>query len=302
MIGKYKNGNYSVIIYKDGTKIRYTEDDDFCPDFAESIDCCITKKCNENCPFCYENCSKLGKHAELMLDENTPAQNWISSLHKHTEIALNGNDLDHPELEWFLNYLKKQQIIANITVNQNQFIKNYNKLLNWYSNGLYKGLGVSINDICDELIDKLKTIPTSIIHVIIGIIDEEQINILKNKNLSILFLGYKKIGRGELFENKHSSSIQKNTEYLKNNIEKILSEFKIISFDNLALTQLNIKQKFKDKIKWDEFYAGDDGQFTFYIDAVSKKYSKNSREPLDKRFNINDLNIDEMFNKIRGKN
>ena len=302
MIGQYINGNYIVSLYEDGTKIRYTNDDEFYPEFAESIDCCITKKCNENCPFCYESCTPQGKHAKLMLNETTPAQQWIYSLHKYTEIALNGNDLDHPELEQFLKYLKHQQIVANITVNQNQFVKNYNKLLDWYNKDLFKGLGVSICKVNDDVIYKIKKIPTTVIHTVIGILDENQINILKNKKLSILLLGYKNIGRGEKFKENNNDKILTNIKYLKENIKSLLSHFKIISFDNLALQQLNIQQNFENNINWDEFYAGDDGQFTFYIDAVSKTYSKNSCEPPDKRFYINDLKVDEMFNIIRGKN
>ena len=44
ILGKYRNGNYSVCIFDDGTKIRKTDDDEFCPDFAENIDLKITDK------------------------------------------------------------------------------------------------------------------------------------------------------------------------------------------------------------------------------------------------------------------
>ena len=49
--------------------------------------------------------------------------------------------------------------------------------------------------------------------------------------------------------------------------------------------------------EWEEFYMGDDGGFTFYIDLVAGTFSKNSLS-MD-RYEIGDKNIDEMFNQIR---
>ena len=52
LLGVYKNGNYTVKILSDGTKIRETEEDDFIPAFAENCDVKITDKCDGGCPFC----------------------------------------------------------------------------------------------------------------------------------------------------------------------------------------------------------------------------------------------------------
>lgn len=51
-LGKYKNGNYTVTIYEDGTKVRFTKDDEFYPEFAENCDVKITDKCSIGCAFC----------------------------------------------------------------------------------------------------------------------------------------------------------------------------------------------------------------------------------------------------------
>ncbi len=53
ILGAYKNGNYSTIILKDGTKIRQTMDDKFIPEFAENCDVKITDKCDGGCQFCF---------------------------------------------------------------------------------------------------------------------------------------------------------------------------------------------------------------------------------------------------------
>ena len=118
----YKNGNYSVCIMNDGTKIRKTEDNEFNPSFAENVDVKITSNCSVGCPFCYEGCTKEGKHGDLF------NYRFIDTLHPYTEMALNGNDMNHPDLERLLVFLKGKKVFANITVHQSQFMKNYETL------------------------------------------------------------------------------------------------------------------------------------------------------------------------------
>jgi hypothetical protein len=55
---------------------------------------------------------------------------------------------------------------------------------------------------------------------------------------------------------------------------------------------------FKDRADWDEFYMGDDGEYTFYIDAVSQTYSKNSLESKEKKYPISN-SVVEMFNTFK---
>ena len=51
-----------------------------------------------------------------------------------------------------------------------------------------------------------------------------------------------------------------------------------MSFDNLALKQLNIKQYLTEE-EWSRFYCGSDGSFTMYIDAIEQKYAMSSTNP-----------------------
>ena len=84
----YKNGNYIVKLYDNGTKIRQTIDDnatEFIADFPENMDVKITDKCSQNCPFCYECCSNEGKHAILFNEDETPTYEWMNHVHKGTE-------------------------------------------------------------------------------------------------------------------------------------------------------------------------------------------------------------------------
>lgn len=198
----YKNGNYIVTILSDGTKIRRTNDDEFIPAYSENIDCKLTDKCKIGCLWCYEGCSPNGKHGDLFVYP------FINTLHPYTEVALNGNDLDHPELEKFLEFLKSKKVFANITVNQNQFFSNYDKLKNWSDNKLVYGIGVSLVKPTDELIQKMNSIPNTVLHTIVGILSEDDINKLANHNLKVLLLGYKDLQRGVNYHKEHNQLIE----------------------------------------------------------------------------------------------
>ena len=54
LLGEYQNGNYSVKIYDDGTKIRENDFNFFEPEYPESMDMKITNACDMMCPFCHE--------------------------------------------------------------------------------------------------------------------------------------------------------------------------------------------------------------------------------------------------------
>ncbi len=53
LLGIYKNGNYTVSLFDEGTKIRRNDLDNFTPEFPECIDFKITDYCDMNCPFCF---------------------------------------------------------------------------------------------------------------------------------------------------------------------------------------------------------------------------------------------------------
>lgn len=288
----YKNGNYSVCIMNDGTKIRKTEDNEFNPSFAENVDVKITSNCSVGCPFCYEGCTKEGKHGDLF------KYRFIDTLHPYTEMALNGNDMNHPDLERLLVFLKGKKVFANITVHQNQFMKNYETLKRYAEDKLVYGIGVSYSHYDEEFIKRVKEFPNAVLHTINGILTKEDINQLKGKDLKVLILGYKNLQRGKEYFTKHVADYFKNRNYLYVHLPEIINEkwFKLISFDNLAIEQLVVKRLLSED-EWEEFYMGDDGNFTFYIDMVAGKFAKNSLS--QDRFDIGDKSIDEMFELIR---
>jgi hypothetical protein len=288
----YKNGNYNVIIMDDGSKVRYTNDDDFIPTFAENVDVCITKKCNVGCKFCYEGCTQQGKHADLFKYE------FLNTLHPYTEMSLNGNDLDNPQLPDFLKFLKDKGIYTNITVHQNQFMSNYDKIFEFIACNLIHGVGISYHHFDESFIRKAKRIKNAVIHAINGIITEKDVEQLSNQDLKLLILGYKDLRRGSEYKIDNKAMIEINQDYLSKTIKSIIDNklFNVVSFDNLAIEQLKIKNLLTEE-EWNNFYMGNDGEFTFYIDMVEGTFAKNSLSQY--KFDIGNKSIDEMFNIIR---
>ena len=291
VLASYKNGNYNVVLFEDGTKVRYNKLDNLVPDFAESIDCNITYRCDGGCEFCYLGCTPMGRHADL-------SQPFFDTLHSGQELALNGNDLSHPDLESFLVRMKDQGVICNITVNQMHFIKHVNKLRHLVNNGLICGIGVSLSSSSDKMLYKyIEEFPNVVVHVIDGLLTQYDIDNLSNKNLKLLILGYKVLGRGDNFYFEHKREILSNISYLRDNLNEMCNKFDVISFDNLAIKHIELQKHF-DNDDWMYSYMGDDGEFTFYIDAVNKKFSTSSMSY--DRWNLLD-NVDDMFKIVREK-
>ena len=292
VLAKYKNGNYIVILADDGTKIRINDLDNLTPSFAESIDCTITTKCDGGCPYCYLGCNENGKHADL-------DQPFFDTLHKGQELALNGNDLSHPDLLKFLVRMRRNGVICNITLNQKHFIKYAMSIKNLATIGLIHGIGVSLTDSSDEkLYEMLSSIPNTVVHVIDGLIAKEDIDNMSDKGIKMLILGYKPIGRGKEYFNKHKAEINNNIKYLRDNLKEISRHFDVVSFDNLAIEHLDVESLVK-KDRWDELYMGDEGQYTFFIDAVKKKFAVSSLS--EEQYNLMD-NVDDMFQYVTEKN
>lgn len=286
VLNNYKNGNYKVSIYADGTKIRYGKVDKFEPEFPESIDLKITNYCDKGCKFCHENSTIDGKHAKL--DEP-----FLGTLRAGTELAVGGGDpLSHPDLIEFLTRMKRQGVICNITVNQQNDLGVLQTLVTC---GLIYGVGISCFKYDQKVIDFAIKNPNTVLHVINGVITEEEVRQFFNKKLKILILGYKTIRRGKKYFENNSESVEKNKKDTFDNLLEIMNNFAVVSFDNLAIKQLN-PSRLLSKEMYDKHYMGDDGDFTMYVDLVNKEFAVSSTR--EKRFALLD-NIDDMFDRVR---
>lgn len=290
LLGKYKNGNYFVRLYDDGTKIRENDLDFFECDTVESMDIKITNKCDRNCKMCHENSTVDGKHADIL------SYSFLDQLHPYCELAIGGgNPLEHPDLETFLQKCKYRKHIPNMTINQVHFEKEFDRIKQYCDEKLIYGLGVSLVKVTPEFIEKIKQIPTAVIHVINGLVSREDLIALAHNNLKILILGYKEVRRGKQLYSINSNEIEMKKQILKELLPMIKDGlwFKVISFDNLALKQLEV-QKLLSQEEWDRFYMGDDGldgqqtSATFFCDLVERKFAKNSCASEEERYPLMD--------------
>ena len=294
ILGRYQNGNYTVTILKDGTKIRYNTLDFFTPEKPESMDVKITNCCDMGCPMCHEDSKPNGKHGDIL---NVP---FFDTLNPYTEIAIGGgNPLSHPDLIPFLEQLKSKKLIPSMTVNQVHFMKNLGLIEELANKKLIYGIGVSLNSVNDEFIEAIRKFPNAVVHVINGIVHPIQLEGLANKGLKILILGYKEFRRGNAMYANMGGVIEEMKSSLYNILPTMINDnwFDVVSFDNLAIKQLNPKRLMSDE-QWNQFYLGGDGKFSMYVDLVNQEFAKSSVST--ERYPITE-DIRDMFNKVKGE-
>lgn len=311
LLYSYKNGNVNVSLYSDGTSIREYEGEPN-PTHPCSMDVKITNKCGgvyfengvekwENpCAWCHEKSNPDGEHGDLdkLLDV-------LKAVPAGVEIAIGGGaPQQHPQLLPFLQELKSRGLVANMTINQKHFKSDNNIIINMIKNDLIKGVGCSFNakQFLPDILPALQATDNLVFHVIMGINPVSDIELLynfcreNNKKCKILILGYKQYGFGLNYylKNKHieDNKYQWFIKLAKHFKQKDL----VLSFDNLAIDQLNLKRYFTDE-GWDKFFMGRDGIFTMYIDAVKQQYAKSSTTP--NRISFDDMSLLEFFKSLK---
>ena len=292
LLNSYKNGNVRILIFDDGTRIINIPDDEKPNlEFPLSMDFKITKWCDQNCPMCHEKTNINGKHADIM------NLHFIDKLHKGTEIAIGGGKVtSHPDLKPFLRKLKSLGVIPSITVHQEEYKKNKTLINELLEEKLIYGLGISFFNKDDEFWKEILKNENVVVHLIAGIHEKNIFDYLSNLDCKILILGYKNWGRGmELLNTNMSEKIRENIQWLKENLAAYKSNFKVVSFDNKAIEQLNVQDLLTDD-EWKEFYQGDDGTMTMYVDGVNQQFAKTSTS--EKRYDLLD-NIEDMFKIIK---
>ena len=294
-LATYKNGNTITTIYDDGTKTHFTKDDEFDFAFPECHDISISRCCDNGCEFCYYGCSPTGKHGKLS------GWKFFETMRPYTEVAINVQRPLPLDLDRFILEMYSRRIIVNITINQNHFMDDnfWKQIDGWINLGWIKGIGISLTDPTQEgFIEKVKQYPSAVIHVVAGILNLEDLTPLMNQGLKLLILGYKTTGRGSDYLCNNHQMIGDNIEWLSSALDEVVDGFEVVSFDNLALDQLNVKSKVS-KEEWDMMYAGEDGTNTFAIDLVDGTFSRNSVSQI--KYPIGDKTIDEMFEIIKNE-
>lgn len=281
LLNKYQNGNATVEIYQDGTRIiEWDDNEELTLDFPLNIDIRLMTKCDFGfnpttgksvCTFCHESARTDGEECDYdnlfkILEE--------ADLPKGIELAIGVNDLTVNLIEFVYKCSDKGWII-NGTINQGALAKKVNQdilkqLIEF--NGL-KGVGISYRPKMPKMPKWLLDYDNTVVHTIAGIDDFEEVKKLADQGVKkILVLGEKNFGfnRGKVDLTSQSHVTW------RTRVMELTEVFDVVSFDNLALYQLQIKDKLKPE-HWEEFYQG---EHSFYINAVDKYFAPSSRSSL----------------------
>lgn len=291
LLSEYKNGNATIKLYDDGTKIMETDDDEFDFEFASSMDVCISERCDNGCQFCYANCTPDGKVATFDWD-------FLNGIPAGVEIAINMQFPLPDGFEEFLKRMKDQGVIVNATVNQRHFEKHEEYIAQLVDEHLLWGIGISLVKATPEFINAVKRFDNAVIHVINGVVTMTDLLMLGDKELKLLILGYKDKGRGVAYHAEANAEVERKQKMLRHLLPVFLHMFKAVSFDNLALKQLDVRKLITDE-EWEEFYMGKEASSSFYINLVNGTYSPSSLDTLE--LPIGNLSVKEMFHNVKGR-
>jgi hypothetical protein len=276
-LSTYNNGNAVVEIFDDGTRVITTPDSSFNFDYPLNIDIRVSTKCSFGrnpdtgkgfCGFCHESSTTNGVECDYKA-----LMNKLEGLPKGIELAVGCNELT-PDLYEFILWCSLQSYIVNLTVNQGHIMRDFYALKHLVENGFIKGLGVSYRSSLNFIVPEfILEYPNTVFHVIAGIDTFDDVLALKDKGVKkILILGEKDFGYNEGKVDLDSNSHIQWYWWVK----KLFDAFDVVSFDNLALEQLNIKRFLTDE-QWEVF---NQGEHSFYINAVDQTFSASSRSSL----------------------
>lgn len=315
-LSTYRNGGYNVTIYDDGTKVREQLTAEPVK-FPESVDLKITDHCDAGCPYCHEMSTRRGKHGALAW-----AANLWDKIPAGVEIAIGGgNPLDHPWLMEFLTLSRSRGHICNLTMNQIHLSAYGRELDHLCDLGLVRGLGISarfstdhgqsLADLAQLVIDSRARWPHVVYHMILGVHTWEHLLALKERlpDSKVLLLGYKTFGRGVGYALGAASGSLLSHGRWQSYVGNLLKLPGTISFDNLAIRQLNLKS-WLPPAQWAQIYMGDDGDFTCYVDAVERVAAVSSTTPVQHRLRIHDgtdlcgvfMDVRELAARVREAN
>jgi hypothetical protein len=162
--------------------------------------------------------------------------------------------------------------------------------------GLVYGVGISV--VSKGFADNIKRIrdlsPNVVFHVINGINKPEDVDWLcEGYDLTkVLLLGYKEFGRGLEYLARKNKVSEIKQQWLWKIRSYLGRKDLIMSFDNLAIEQTQVK-RFLKQATWDKHFMGEEGQFSMYVDAIKQQYALTSTS--EARTSFQDKSLLEFF-------
>lgn len=309
----YRNGNYIVSSTGRNTlkKQCFRINEDFKPDFPDSIDLKISNRCSIGCPYCHEESIPNGKLADF----NEIVKHLDSLPDKPIEVAIGGGDLVVDDESFLLlveltKWLNSKNIRVSVTLNEKSFDSEiFTKLKELNLRGLGISLGPDITKDRLEYLDKITAYqylsPTKVFHIILGLFPLDLLKdllsheiCLWSNRIRLLFLGYKQFGRAKQDELPNTipmfESLIKKSIIMQREVPVVYPSNYIFGFDNLALEQLNLEKAFIRQ-EFDSIFLGPEFSCSMYVDAVNGQYAESSTSSLDSRVSWDSIDILEYF-------
>ena len=282
-IASWRNGGYRVTILADGTKVRQETDPEVPPRFPEQMDLKITDWCDAGCFWCHEKSTRRGAHGDV-----DATLRLLSRLPAGVEVAIGGGDpLSHPEFGQLVRGLRDFGLIPSVTVNGRHLARHRKELEALISEKAVYGVGVSFFERLPDWDYEHK-----VVHMIAGVDSPEALDgALPQK---VLVLGYKDFGRGAKYAAKRPEAVAGGIAQWYRELPWLAREHHL-SFDTLAIKQLEPSRLFKSDDLYRRRYMGDEGQFSMYVDGVKQEFAVSSYS--EARFSWND--IETMFAVVR---
>ena len=289
LLNTYINGNSQITFDESGTRV-ITFQDELQLDTPLNIDIKVSSKCSLGynpktntsfCDFCHESNRTDGSECDY-----NKLKTKLQDLPPGIELAIGSNNLSE-DLVNFLLWCKGKNFFCNVTINQGHLLRDQTRLSYCIDNKLIKGLGVSYRSSLKWNVPEfILNYENTVFHVIMGIDDITDILSLKGKGVKkVLTLGEKDFGfnlnRVDLTTLRHKQWYWW--------VNKLYSNFDVVSFDNLALQQLNLKRFFKDK-DWEVF---NQGEHSLYINSVEGYLAPSSHS--NEKMNWDDTTIRDFF-------
>ena len=288
IINTYQNGNASIEIQSNGTRI-INFDGELQLEYPLNIDIRVSEKCSmgfnpatntSRCAFCHESARVDGNVADFDI-----LLNKLAGLPAGIELAIGVNQWNK-QFEHFLQVTKDRGWIVNATVNHGHLLRDYKAINNAIQQKMIYGVGISYRK--EFPLERLSLIQSDnvVLHVIAGIDDIEDVRQLSQTGIKkLLILGEKDFGFN--INKVNLDSVNHKNWYRKT--VTLLDDFEVVSFDNLALEQINFKRFITDE-HWNSAYQG---EHSMYINAVSGYFAPSSRS--NEKTNWDKMSLKEFF-------
>lgn len=266
----YRNGNADIELFIDGTRKITYPDEGLHLDWPLNIDIRLSNRCQFGmnpktgkavCSFCHESATTNGDSGNL-----GELLKVLEGIPDGVEIAFGVNFLP----QGFEDFLKASGRVHNITLNQGFLanLRHVEEVRRLQSLGLVYGVGVSYRRGYQHFLPDLGE--NRILHVIAGIDSFNEVLYLRRRGVKkLLVLGEKdfgfNVGKVDLQSPRHREWFYR--------VSELFRAFDVVSFDNLALEQLQVS-RFFDKEKWEVTYQG---EHSIYINAVTRTFHPSSR-------------------------